>query len=334
VTRARSQAGFTLIEVLLVCTLFLVITGLTLATFGRMDRRTADNRKLNDAADIARNAMDTASRQLRNLANYTKTSTATPPTIDTALPYDFIFQTSDKDKNWVRYCLDTSAPASPGNARLWQSEKPAAATGTVAPVTSGMRGPCPGTGWTRTRVVADHIDNTYAGKDRPVFDYACGPGAPAGCPSGSADYQRIRTVSFETFVDWNPAKRPTELRVSSSVYLRNQNEPPTASFTWLPSGTARRVMLNGSASSDPEGRTLTYYWFKTTGPTSDQLLAMSKCQEPTNDPTSPNMIGTGPTLSYTFPTGDASGSNVNIWLVVVDPGCLSATSTPQAVKVP
>ena len=48
-------------------------------------------------------AIDRAARQLRNLANPTVTATTT---IDRADDYDFIFQTSDPARTWVRYCLE------------------------------------------------------------------------------------------------------------------------------------------------------------------------------------------------------------------------------------
>ena len=89
--------------------LALVMLGATLTSFTNFDRRSKRTQTLNDTAQVARNAMDHASRQLRNLANQDPSQQTT--TIALAMPYDLVFQTSDPTRKWVRYCLDTTAPA-------------------------------------------------------------------------------------------------------------------------------------------------------------------------------------------------------------------------------
>ncbi len=64
----RSQRGFTLIEVMIVMSLALVILGATLTSFTNFERKQKQSPILNDSAQVARNSMDHASRQLRNLA--------------------------------------------------------------------------------------------------------------------------------------------------------------------------------------------------------------------------------------------------------------------------
>ena len=56
---------------------------------------------------------------------------------------------------------------------------------------------------------------------------------------------------------------PAQGVLRSQVFLRNQNEAPVASLTATASGLLR-VLLNGSASFDPEGQELTYKWYEGT----------------------------------------------------------------------
>ena len=141
--RTDNQRGFTLIELLLVMSLAIVILGATLTIVRR--RSTAARRpteQLNDTAQIARNSMDLASRQLRNLANQDPSQQALrqSPRRD---PFDLVFQTSDPSRKWVRYCLDTSntggAGSSASRGQLWEIETATAS----APIPAMMAG-CPG----------------------------------------------------------------------------------------------------------------------------------------------------------------------------------------------
>ena len=307
------ERGFTLIEVMLVCSIFLIVLGATLTAFTAFTTNNRRGENQVDQAEDARRALDVAARQLRNLANPTVTASTT---IDRAAPYDFIFQTSDPAKTWVRYCTQTSAPASPSAARLWEAES------ATATITSAMRGACPGAGWASARIVSSKVSNQAGGMDRDVFDYECGPAQPASCPASAAEYPRITNVGIELFVDNKVGDSLREMRVSTAVFLRNQNEPPTAAATVSRKAT-QQVVLNGAAASDPEGRTLEFFWFKGTAPTSADF------PDCTAKPAA--AVGEGVTYTHTFT--EAIGSTVNFWLVVRDPGCLTNTF-PISVVVP
>jgi prepilin-type N-terminal cleavage/methylation domain-containing protein len=307
------ERGFTLIEVMLVCTLFLIVLGATLTAFTAFTTNNRRNEKQIDQAEAARVGLDLAARQLRNLANPTVNASTT---VDRAEPYDFIFQTSDPAKTWVRYCTQTSAPASVNAARLWETESATATLG------ASMRGSCPGTGWATAHVVTSKVSNQAGGVDRPIFDYECGPSQPATCPASAADYSRITNVGLQLYVDDKVGDSLKEMRVSTAVYLRNQNEPPTAAATSARKAT-QQVILNGAASTDPEGRTLESFWFKGTAPTAADF---ADC---TAKPAS--AVGEGVTYTHTFT--EAIGATVNFWLVVRDPGCLTNTY-PISVVVP
>jgi prepilin-type N-terminal cleavage/methylation domain-containing protein len=310
-----SQRGFTMIEVLVACVIFLIVLSATLTAFTAFTTSHRRTDIQHDQSEEARLALDVAARQLRNLANPTTTASTT---ISRAEDYDLIFQTSDPAKTWVRYCLDVSAPGSVNKARLWEAESTGALTGAMT-----SPGSCPGTGWAAAHVVSGSVSNRAGGVDRNIFEYECAPSRPASCPAALAEYPRITNVGLELYVDANVTDTIRELRVSTSVFLRNQNEPPDAAVSWTRTAF-KTVMLNASASSDPEGRTLQYYWFRDTAPT---LADFPSCtQAPAGK------IGEGITLGQEFT--QAVGTSVNYWLVVRDPGCLTATSNKITVVVP
>ena len=108
------------------------------------------------------------------------------------------------------------------------------------------------------------VTNTAGGIDRNVFEYECSVAAAATCPASTAEYSKIVNVGLSLWVDADRTDRVSELDVSTSVFLRNQNEGPTASASWTKIALQRQVLLNGSGSTDPEGRTLEYFWFEDT----------------------------------------------------------------------
>lgn len=336
--RTDTERGFTLIELLLVMSLAIVILGATLTSFTNFYRNNKTSQQLNDTAQVARNSMDLAARQLRNLANQDPSQQTT--TIARALPFDLVFQTSDPSRKWVRYCLDTTntggAGSSASRGQLWEME-----TATATAPTATMMASCPGSvatttpapagTWVSKRMVADYVTNRMGGVDRAVFTYGCSPLAPSTCPASAADYTRITNIGSQMYIDVNPGKSPAELRVVSSIFLRNQNEAPIADFSSTAGGT-RTVILNASASYDPEGRTLAYDWFLGNGTIT--LTPEEACAQEIKQKANGSTLiylGQGTTYRYAVPTGIASP--MNIQLVVRDPGCLYATRT-KTVTIP
>jgi type II secretory pathway pseudopilin PulG len=306
----RQERGFTLIELLLVATLMIIVLGATLTSIEGFWKTNKINNEQNDAQDIARTAIDRLAQQLRNLALPTPTS---PNSIDKATSYDIVFKTAEPSRRRVRYCLKTDSPQSLDSGLLYMQTQAEAGAGTadppVPPTTSCPAPPSSG-GWAKTTVVADHIVNKVNGKDRPIFYF--------NAPTSPADLPKITLLRSDLFVDVNPDHRPLESRISTGVFLRNQNQLPAASFTVASGGTGtRRFLLNGSGSVDPEGRMLRFSWFSGASPnladTSCSLTDALGC------------IGRGVTLDYTFPASAGNGIQT-FTLLVKDAGGLTATS--------
>jgi len=315
--RLADDRGFTLVELLTGLAVSLGVLGGALTTFDGFNRNQRDNDTRNETTELARTSLDIQARQLRNLAKRVSS-----PVIDTLGPLDLIFQTSDPARTWVRYCLNTTAPASAQRARLWTAELAVASSSTSSPVTSAMRATCPGTGWTVTQLVGDYVTNKSGGLDRPMFTYICTTGTT--CTATAATYDQVVSIGAQLYIDTTPGYGPPELRVVSGVYLRNQNQAPVASFVSTVSAS-RTVVLNAAGSTDYENRTLDYYWFKTTMPD----VASIDCSHPTiTGTTSPRtlwgasgFLGTGITMTHTFPSSDGgAGGTRDIGLVVCDPG--------------
>jgi prepilin-type N-terminal cleavage/methylation domain-containing protein len=334
----RDERGFTLIELLVVMAVAIIVLSATLLTFTTLSNSAHDNNIRLDTTEVAREALDVQARQLRNLAkrlNHT-------PVLDTVEPFDLIFQTSDPSRTWVRYCLDsTNAPATPSQARLWTQER-SLVSAAASPVSAAMRAGCPSSSpdWTSTRVVADHLTNRAGGVDRPLFQYRCTAGT--ACLADPATYDQVINVSAQAFVDTDPFSSVPELRVATGIHLRNQNQPPVATFVATPASATRTVVLNASGSTDYEGRTLTYYWFKTAVP----ALTSIDCANPQVSGEPPlrtlwgaaGFLGESITLSHTFTAAEAlAAPTANIALVVCDPGDRYGTAgitSPIAVQIP
>jgi type II secretory pathway pseudopilin PulG len=309
----------TLVELIFGMLISSLVLVATLTTFNNFYATAHENDARNDAAELARIALDVQARQLRNLAKRVSS-----PVIDTLAPYDLIFQTSDPDRTWVRYCLDTTAsPASVDRARLWTGELVVASASIASPVTAAMRSGCPGTGWTRTRVVTDYVTNKRGARDRPVLQYTCISGTT--CAPSITSYDQVVGITAQLIVDTTPGSGPAEVRVLSSVFLRNQNQPPVANLVWTRASSSRTIVLNAAGSSDYEGRTLDYYWFEQSLPAVSNI----DCAHPTaTGPGVPRtlwgvagFLGEGVTLTRTYPSGDGpAGTSKAIGLVVCDPG--------------
>jgi type II secretory pathway component PulJ len=251
------ERGVTLVEVLVGMILTLVVIGATLmvvvAVADRAKRTTAHN----EAQDVARTYMDRFARQLRNLASpsiFTDDYQAQPYAVDFADPYDLVFRVVDEQRpggslnlanvKRVRYCLNAT-DASRG--KLYQQEQRWTDRASNEPPPMPSTASCPSAGWTSTAVVTANVVNRIGGQNRPMFVY------------NAADLQRISQIHVDLYVDPDPDTAPRETRLGSGVTLRNQNRVPVAKLDVAPA--PGKLVLNGSASEDPEGMPLTYQWY-------------------------------------------------------------------------
>lgn len=309
----RAERGFTLIEVLVASVLMLIVLSATLTILDHVFLDSQRNDAQNDTSQAARETADTLVRQLRNLASPTGDSGST---IGAATSYDFTFQTADPDRTWVRYCLLTSnatGTGSRGNGTLYEQ---------TSKTTQGSTTSCPGSGWATTHAVVTGVTNRRAGMERPLFSFVCSNGTTA-CTANASTLDQTTRVDVSIWVDANQDQPPPEVDTATGVYLRNQNQAPTAQATVQPvTGQAGTYLLNGSASSDPEGRTLEYFWFRSAVPTPLSCEALPPSG-------SANYLGQGITLTAQLASGAQS-----IYLVVCDPGDRPGVSSGTVVNVP
>jgi type II secretory pathway pseudopilin PulG len=334
----KAESGWTLVELLVAMVLMLIVLGATFTSFDRFYANQSKSTKTNEQQQQLRQAMNQLIRQVRNLASPTNTTS----TINYADSWKLIFQTTDPNKQWVSYCLDSggtgTAGGTPSNSILWYQ----ISTGASVPGTSG----CPASGsWAKKIRVATNLTNRI-GTDRPLFGYsnengslsvAGGPLTPTSTPATSA---QITRVTADIFLDLNPNKPPAEIELTSGAYMRNQNQLPFARYSTFAAG-GHRLTFDGGDSSDPEDRNLQYSWYEEWGsgtntPTSADLAAFNAaapdCTATTPPPTTLgtktwNCLGTGVILAHDF-SAKATGepATVNIWLRVTDPGGLSDLS--------
>lgn len=308
--RLRAEEGLTLIELLMASTVMLIVLGATLTVFDALQDDHVRVQQHNEAQDEARRGTDRLARDLRNLASPTvlnDVTAAQPNAVDVAEPYDFVFKAVAETKpagsanaanvRRVRYCLDARDP---GRGRVWMQFQ-TWLTASAPPVPS--RTACPGTGWTGESVVASSLVNRIGGADRPVFSY------------NTTAVREITRVRTRLIVDPTPGAGPVESRLSTGVLLRNQNQFPVASMVVTRTGTAGSVLLNGFASSDPEGQPLRYWWY------ADPPTPLPDCRA---TPRPASCLGEGGTLTATLTPGQPH----TVHLLVEDPAGLRDTADP------
>jgi hypothetical protein len=287
----RSERGeFSLTGLLVAMLLMGIVMAATFSVFGTADTVTRTTELRNQAQDRGRTTVDRMTMELRNLASPTPD---TPQAIEVATATDLLFQTVHKVKpvsgstntanvKRVRYCV--------GGGRLYRAEQGPWTSSTPPALPSAVPGGgCPGA-WT-AKVVAANVANSDA---RPLFRFNSGV---------LTNITSVR-VGLDLRVDPRKAVGVSDAELSSGVFLRNQNRVPGAAFTVV--STAQGLLLNASASEDPEGDVLKYEWF---------------------DVTLNKSIGSGLTLLY---AGLVRSSRHDIRLTVTDGGGLYATTTQTA----
>jgi type II secretory pathway pseudopilin PulG len=306
VSRLRDESGFTLSEVLVVSLMMIVVMGAVLGAFESFASSTERNRRLNDVQDSVRVSVDALTRELRNLASPTN---ELPQAVQRATPTDLVWlsvagnkpvgSANVRNTRMVRYCQSATSPK-----KLWRQELTWTTVGAPSMPTDTT---CPGSGWTSNRVMADYVMNAA----RPIFTY------------NSAALGSITEVGVALYVDADPGHSPKEVALQSAVFLRNQNRAPDAEFDATVSGGT--IILNASASVDPEGRALDFYWYDPS-----KVGNAAACGTlPSGAPAS-GCIGKNLTYTYTPP----AAGNRTVYLVAVDPAGLTNQASSQTKCVP
>jgi type II secretory pathway pseudopilin PulG len=284
-----AEDGVTLVELLVVLALSVIVMGTTFTTFSQFEQTTGANQRQNDAQDQVRVGLDGLARELRNLASPTD---ELPEAVVVADPADLVFQSvSSSATRRVRYCLASSSQ------RLWRQVQ-------LAPFSLPSTGACPDLAWGSQRAAVEHVVNG----SRPVFTY------------NASSLTAITEIGATLWVDINPAAKPIETSLQTSVFLRNQNRGPVAAFT-ATAGSSTAI-LNGSDSADPEGKALEYYWY-------DASQTGNLCQPLPAEAPQTGCVGTGIVFNYTPP---APGTR-HLSLVVRDPAGLTDDAPSQSVCV-
>jgi len=300
VSRVRSEHGFTLLEMLVALLMSGIVFGATLTVLGVFQSNYRVDQLRNETQDLARNAIDRLTRDLRNVA---APNSGVPGALEVAEPYAITFDTVDPTRITaenpnndmrVRYCLND---AEPKNEVLWLQVKRWGKTEAALPTATA----CPDTiagDWESSTRLVTHVSNRIDGKERRLFVYG---------PSGASETAQIVSVEPTLYVNVKPGSRPGETQLTTAIELRNANRTPVASFTAVQLGSGRQVLLNASESVDPDGQALTYKWWDGS----------------TELPTTAQQYETAPLTS---------GSEHIYTLTVTDPGGLS-NSTKQTVKI-
>lgn len=283
----RGQRGeFSLTGMLVATSMFAGVLGATLTTYDRFSAEAKDLTTRNEIQDRARQASDGMAKALRNLASPTPDQ---PEAVDRADGYDLVFKTVDSvgpnaglnstNVRRVRYCLD-------GGGALWQQVQ---TWTTLTPPAAPADTACPGGGWLSSKRLMTKIVNRSTDGGVPVFAY------------DSTTLTAISSVGVTLLVDTG-SKGPSATRLQTGVFLRNQNRKPIASFT--ATKTQQGIVLNGSASYDPEGENLQYVWYDGT-----------------------TKVGEGVVFTYKV----TAGTSHTIKLSVFDPAQLQGDAPAQVV---
>lgn len=289
--RTRCPQGdrgeITLPGLLVAMSISLIVMLAVLDTFDNAQRQSTELTARNGDQQSARVASDAFAAALRNLASPTPDQ---PQAIDVAGPYDLTFQDVDPagpnagqnttNVRRTRWCLDTAGT-------VWQQRQTWVSAGVPAVPSTAS---CPGSGWPATVVAVQKVTNRLAVPPRPLFTYDAVP------------LTDIASVHVDLQLDEDPTRAPGAVQLATGVFLRNQNRRPVAAFT--ATKTAQGIVLNASASADPEGHLLTYAW-RDAGTT----------------------VGSGVTMTYKVTAGTSRPLSVE----VRDPAGLTATSPVQVV---
>lgn len=267
--RAGDESGFTLVEMIIGLGMMIVVLMAVMTILGVFQNDYKRNQIRQETQDSARTAVDLMSQDFRNAASLCGTATGTSCTgtssgaLQRSTASDAVFQAvypgtafgsaDASNQEWVRYCLDTST----GN--LWREVL--APTGSAALPSMPTTTTCPGdtASWPSTgrKIIASNLINSSTSPSTDLFTYYTVSQNSAGTVVSLP-----KSVEFDLVLQSNTVPN-MKTQVTGGVDLRNSLASPTASFSCASS--AGSVTCDASASSDPNGQSLSYNWYLTSG---------------------------------------------------------------------
>ena len=200
----RRQSGWTLVELLVVMTIGVIITGALVLTWGSLTRSFSFTTRSSDAQDFARDAVARMSREIRDMEPKGAASSIVTAGSD-ELEFTTTFNEAGNDTPLVEPVL----------TRYWYTWDPIRKVGALHRERGGV-----------SRVVVDNLMNTWDGTAANIFrytyvasDHELVTDGPSPTP---AEYDNISMIRVDLSVDLNPESAPQPMHVSARVHLRNQ----------------------------------------------------------------------------------------------------------------
>ncbi len=203
--RFRHRAsGLTLVELLVVMTIGVIVSGAILLTWSSLTRSFSFTTKSSDSQDFARDAVARMGREIRDMEPLGAASAILLADSD-----ELVFTTTFNEAGNDTPLVD------PVLTRYWYSWDADRHVGVLHRERGGV-----------SRVLVDNVLNTRTGSDADIFKYTYVDAGrnlvTDGQSPSEVEYDSISMIRIDLSVDLNPESAPQPMTVSTRVHLRNQ----------------------------------------------------------------------------------------------------------------